>query len=42
MYLLLKVTPTELDKSEGTLLDQFFLESTSIFYGSYDIEIRAI
>ena len=30
VYLLLKVTPTELDKYEGTLLDQFCLESTSM------------
>ena len=30
VYLLLTVTPTELNKSEGTLLDQFCLESTSM------------
>ena len=30
VYLLLTVKPTELDKSEGTLLDQFCLESTSM------------
>ena len=38
VYLLLKVMSTELNKSEGTLLDQFCLESTST-YGIYDIEI---
>ena len=30
VYLLLKVMSTELSKSEGTLLDQFCLESTSM------------
>ena len=30
VYLLLTVNPTELNKSEGTLLDQFCLESTSM------------
>ena len=35
VYLLLTVMPTELNKSEGTLLDQFCLESTSMVMNKY-------
>ena len=35
VYLLLKVTPSELNKSEGTLVDQLCLETGEYFYGDY-------